>query len=177
MTRNFFTAALCALVLLVLAGCDVSMTQQNRYRTDAPAELWPDGTSARPLPEHTVAQGDLARDAAGKNPPPATPALLARGRERFDIYCSPCHGLAGDGDGIVVQRGFPAPPSYREPRLLAAPASHFYDVISNGYGVMYSYAARVEPRDRWAIVAYIRALQSQRGSKTASAPGSPEAKP
>ena len=86
-------------------------------------------------------------------------ALLARGRERFNIYCAPCHSVAGDGDGMVPARGFPHPPSYHSARLRSAPDRHFYDVISHGWGVMYPYAARVAPRDRWAIVAYIRALQ------------------
>ena len=106
-----------------------------------------------------------------------TAALLARGRERFDIYCSPCHGLDGQGDGMVVQRGFPRPPSYLEPRLLAAPAGTFYDAITKGYGVMYSYASRVEPRDRWAIVAYIRALQLSQHATLADAPEAREKLP
>jgi mono/diheme cytochrome c family protein len=93
-----------------------------------------------------------------------TPALIERGRERFGIYCSMCHGYDGRGDGIVPARGFPHPPSYLEPRLVAAPAAHFYDVISNGYGAMYGYADRVEPADRWAIAAYIRALQIAGGA-------------
>jgi mono/diheme cytochrome c family protein len=88
-----------------------------------------------------------------------TKALLVRGRQRFDIYCAPCHGRSGDGAGMVVQRGFPAPPSYHTDRLRHAADSHFYQVISDGYGVMYPYADRVTPHDRWAIVAYIRALQ------------------
>lgn len=163
--------ALLASLSLLLAGCDVSMTQQNRYATYAPASLWSDDTAARPLPANVVAQGDLERDEAAKNPPPPSSQLLARGRERFNIYCSPCHGLAGDGDGMIAQRGFPAPPSYHSPRLLAAPASHFYDVITHGYGAMFSYADRVEPQDRWAIIAYIRALQLQRRATTAIDPG------
>lgn len=93
------------------------------------------------------------------NPLPITPQLLTRGRERFDIYCAPCHSHAGDGDGMIPRRGFPSPPSYHTARLRKAPDSHFYQVISDGYGVMYSYADRIAPQDRWAIVAYIRALQ------------------
>ena len=112
-------------LMLVLGGCDVSMTQQQRDDRYAAAALWPNGATAQPLPEHVVAQGDLARDRESTEPPPASPALLARGRERFDIYCSPCHGLDGKGDGIVAARGFPHPPSFVEPRLLAAPASNF----------------------------------------------------
>jgi mono/diheme cytochrome c family protein len=160
--------------LLLLAGCDVSMTQQKKYPTYAPAGLWSDGTSARPLPAHVVAQGDLGRDRQVVAPPAANEALLARGRGRYDIYCSPCHGINGRGDGIVVARGFPHPPSFFEPRLLAAPAATFFDAITNGYGVMYSYAARVEPHDRWAIIAYIRALQLSQGATLAQAPEAKE---
>lgn len=158
------------LLTLALGGCDQSMTVQPRYRAYARADLWPDGTAARPLPEHTVAQGDVARDAALANPPPVTAALIARGQDRFDIYCAPCHGLGGMGDGMVVQRGFPAPPSFASPRLRAASARHIVDVITNGYGVMYSYAARVAPADRWAIVAYVRALQAAGGVPLADVP-------
>jgi mono/diheme cytochrome c family protein len=166
MTRLLFIIAVSGL----LTGCDLSMTRQNKYGTETPAALWSDDTSARPLPAHVVAQGDLARDEATKSPPPATPALLARGQQRFGIYCAPCHGLAGDGDGIIVQRGFPAPLSFHSDKLLAAPASHFFDVITRGYGAMYPYADRVDPHDRWAIVAYIRALQLQRHATIAVAP-------
>jgi mono/diheme cytochrome c family protein len=168
---------LALLSLLLLAGCDLSMTQQNKYGTDSPAGLWADGTSARPLPAHVVAQGALARGREEANPPPVTPALLKRGQERFNIDCSPCHGLDGKGDGIVAERGFPHPPSYFDARLMAAPASEFYDAITQGYGVMYSYAARVEPRDRWAIVAYIRALQLSQNATVAMAPEAREKLP
>ena len=156
--------------LLLLAGCDVSMTQQKRYDTYAPSTVWENGASARPLPDGVVAQGDLAWAEAARTPPPVDAALVARGRERFDIFCAPCHGAAGDGDGIIVERGFPAPPSYHSARLLAAPAQHFFDVITQGYGVMYSYAARVPPQDRWAIVAYIRALQLSQRTRLAEVP-------
>ncbi len=98
-------------------------------------------------------------EAADAMPYPITMALLRRGRERFDIYCAPCHSPVGDGDGMVARRGFPHPPSYHSDRLRSAPDRHFYDVMTNGYGVMRSYADRVPPEDRWAIVAYIRALQ------------------
>lgn len=143
-----------------VAGCnDQSMTVQPKNNPLSPSSVWADGTSARPLPAHTVALTDLARDEAIAKPPPVTPAFLQRGRERFTIYCTPCHGLAGRGDGMIVQRGFPPPPDYDSPRLRAASAQHIFDVITNGYGVMYPYAARVEPADRWAIIAYVRALQ------------------
>lgn len=160
--------AVCLIALL--GGCDLSMTEQRKYKTYSPSRLWADGASARPLPDGVVAEGDILRAAIKSTPPEASSALLARGRERFDIYCAPCHGLAGDGDGIIVAHGFPAPPSYQLDRLLAAPAQHFYDVISNGYGVMYSYSDRVSPDDRWAIIAYIRALQFSRRAKVADVP-------
>lgn len=166
MTRLLVAIALS----LPLAACGLSMTQQRKYTTYAPATFWPDGTSARPLPDHVVAQGDVIRHDQETKPPPVTQALLERGQQRFNIYCAPCHGLAGDGDGIIVAHGFPAPPSYHIARLLAAPAQHFYDVITGGYGVMYSYADRVDPHDRWAIAAYIRALQLSRHATIAQVP-------
>ncbi len=106
-----------------------------------------------------LAQGGPAAQTGYVNPLPITPQLLARGQERFDIYCAPCHSRAGDGDGMIARRGFPHPPSYHTDALRNAPDSHFYDVITNGYGAMFPYAARINPHDRWAIVAYIRALQ------------------
>ena len=110
-------------------------------------------------------------------PPPVTLALMERGQERFRIYCTPCHSELGDGHGMVVQRGFPAPPSYHIDRLREAPVQHFFDVITNGYGAMYSFAYRVQPADRWAIAAYIRALQrsqnAQRCGPHARAEGDP----
>ena len=169
MTR-LAVATIAVLSALPLAACGLSMTEQRKYTTYAPATLWPDGSSARPLPEGVVAQGDIARHEEETKPPEVTQALLERGRERFGIFCAPCHGLAGDGDGIIVAHGFPPPPSYHIDRLLAAPAQHFYDVISHGYGVMYAYGDRVEPHDRWAIAAYIRALQLSRHAKIAQVP-------
>lgn len=159
---------------LALSACDLSMTQQRKFTTYAPSSLWPDGTSARALPDNVVAQGDVARAAAAKAPPPVTDALLVRGRERFGIFCAPCHGAAGDGDGIIVAHGFPAPPSYHIDRLLAAPAQHFFDVVTRGYGVMFAYADRVDVEDRWAIAAYIRALQLSRRATVAEVPEAPE---
>src|SRR4051794_33395514 len=156
---------------LLLSGCgDRSMTQQNRYGTFTSAALFENGSEAQPLPKGVVAQGDLDRAQQASTPPAVDPQLLLRGRQRYDIYCSPCHGFSGSGDGMIVQRGFPAPPSYHTARLRAASARHIFDVISNGYGVMYSYGSRVEPRDRWAIVAYVRALQQARRATVADVP-------
>ena len=165
------------LPLLLLGACRLDMVQQRRMNTYAATPVWADGTTARPLPAGVVARGDLARDAAGAALPPVTPALLARGQERYGINCLPCHGAAGDGDGMVVRRGFPAPPSYHTQRLRAVEARYLYDVITRGYGVMYSYAARVSPEDRWAIVAYVRALQLSRHTLVADVPGLAERLP
>ncbi|MDA9408121.1 c-type cytochrome [Bradyrhizobium sp. CCBAU 45384] len=157
--------------VLLLSSCDdVSMTQQKRYGTLSRAALFENGSEAQPLPEGVVAQGDVERKNRTQQRPHISAGLLARGRERYDIYCSPCHGLSGQGDGMIVQRGFPAPPSYHSSRLRAAPAAHFFDVITNGHGVMFSYAARIDPSDRWAIVAYIRALQESQGANVADTP-------
>ena len=174
MKRGPGPVACLAVLSLLLTGCDLSMTQQRKLTTYAPTSLWPDGSSARPLPAHVVAQGDVERASEAKTAPPITAELLARGQERFGIFCAPCHGLAGDGDGIIVAHGFPAPPSYHIDRLAAAPAQHFYDVITDGYGVMFSYADRVEPHDRWAIGAYIRALQLSRRAAVAEVPDAAE---
>jgi mono/diheme cytochrome c family protein len=162
------------LAALLLAGCDLSMTQQPKYTPETPSKFWANGASARPIPANTVAQGDLAREAAAKNPPPVTLALLAHGQQRFDMFCSPCHGVSGYGDGMVVQRGFPRPPSFYSQRLLAADARHFYNVQTKGFGVMYSYADRVSEADRWAIAAYIRALQVSQHATLAMAPEAAE---
>lgn len=154
------------LALLGLAACDNMANQPKRLPYELPygqeAQQWP----ARP-PTGIVAR-DEPRSPPG--PPPVTLALLDRGQQRFDIYCAPCHGRAGDGEGIIVQRGFPHPPSYLIDRLREAPNQHFFDVITSGYGAMYAYADRVAVPDRWAIVAYIRALQASAGAKLADVP-------
>jgi mono/diheme cytochrome c family protein len=146
------------------------MYNQPKAKTYSASEFFADGASARPIPAHTVEFHGAREDEAfstgltngvlvAQLPLPLTPQLLQRGRERYEIYCAVCHGASGDGQGEVVHRGYPAPPTYHSERLRNAPIGHFYDVITNGYGVMYSYASRVEPEDRWAIATYIRALQ------------------
>ena len=143
-------------LLVLLAGCEKiarNMYDQPRYKPLAASTLFADGSSARPpVPGAVSTEPPSPR-------PPRTLALLEHGRERYDIYCAPCHSPVGDGDGLVARRGFPHPPSYHQDRLRQAPDQHFYDVITNGYGAMASYAQRVSPADRWAIVEYIRALQ------------------
>jgi mono/diheme cytochrome c family protein len=146
------------LIIPLLAGCTKSnMDSQPKYHEYEPAGLFRDGKVLQTPPVGTMAREDDAREAT--NRPALTDALLSRGRERFDIYCSPCHDRAGNGNGIIVQRGMPRPSSFHSQALRAADDQHFYDVTSNGYGAMYAFADRVRPRDRWAIVAYIRALQ------------------
>ncbi len=161
--------------LLLLAACSPklslqAMAAEPRAKTYAPSAFFTDGTSARPLETGVVPRGEQQADAllytgqlngqpADKFPFPITRDVITRGQERFDIYCAPCHGLAGNGDGPIVKRGFTAPPSYHIDRLRQAPVGHFFDVITNGFGAMPSYAEQVAVRDRWAIIAYIRALQ------------------
>jgi mono/diheme cytochrome c family protein len=158
------------------------MFNQPYSKPLAPSDFFQDnGMASRPSPLHTVAREHLEEDTVfftgkvGTNlvetfPFPITREVMDRGRERFNIYCSPCHGRTGEGNGMIVQRGYPPPPSYHIERLRSAPAGHFFDVITQGYGVMYSYAQRVEPSDRWAIAAYIRALQQSRNGKLEDVP-------
>jgi mono/diheme cytochrome c family protein len=153
--------ALLLLMAIVLAGCDQNMAVQPKYGEYAKAPLFR-ASSARNPPAGAMARDALQKQQGADRRPALTAQLLDRGRERFTIFCSPCHGAGGDGNGRIVQRGMPSPTSYHDPRLVAADDQHFFDVITNGYGAMYSYASRVPPRDRWAIVAYIRALQLSR---------------
>lgn len=171
MTRFAIIIAIAGL----LAACDQNMDEQPRYSEYSRAPLFRGGVLRRP-PPNTIARDDLEREKAAVTRPRLTPELLARGRQRFGIFCSPCHGAGGDGTGIIVQRGMPRPTSYHDDRLLAADDQHFFDVITNGYGAMYSYAARVAPADRWAIVAYIRVLQLSRHASLDDVPPEQRAK-
>jgi mono/diheme cytochrome c family protein len=149
------------LAVLLLFACDDMANQHKRM----PYESYSDEANA---PRQEPA-GTVARDwTPPPTPPPVTEVLLTRGQQRFEIYCAVCHGPAGYGDGQIVQRGFPAPPSYHIDRLRNVPVQHFYDVITSGYGAMFSYAQRVSPHDRWAIAAYIRALQASQNVAAAS---------
>ena len=160
--------------LLLLSGCGLSMDQQRKYTTYAPSSIWSDGASARPLPAHVVPQDDPSGGFSAAHSPKVTAKLLQRGQQQYNIYCAPCHGLDGRGDGRIVQRGFPAPPSFYKPKLLQAKAGKMYGAITDGFGVMYSYADRVAPRDRWAIIAYIRALQLSQHATLEQAPEAAE---
>jgi mono/diheme cytochrome c family protein len=156
--------------LAIAAGCRQEMYDQPKYKDLRRSNFFADHRQARPLPAGTVARGFLQEDSrvfAGKVgnalvtefPVPVDAALLARGRERFDIFCSPCHDRSGRGGGMVVKRGYRAPPSFHIERLREAPVGHFFDVITNGFGVMPDYSVQIDVSDRWAIVAYVRALQ------------------
>jgi mono/diheme cytochrome c family protein len=185
--RNRAITFLVAAIGIIAAGCyrhsDMDL-QPKFWKVYRPTEFFTDGQSARPLPEGVVPREGLrtdrefyfAKDAGGHlidhfpaTDPDGKPFMqgnadllagLERGKQRFNIYCIECHGQLGYGDGMVVQRGFPAPPSYHADKLLHhEPIGHFFDVITNGYGAMYGFAERIEPEDRWKIVAYIKALQ------------------
>lgn len=166
--RPLLSVALTAAALL--GGCDLSMTRQARYQTEAKADLWGDDMAARRPPDGAVAQDAAVRAEADQTPPPVTAAVLERGQGRYQIYCTPCHGAAGAGDGKVVARGFPAPPDLDAARVRAAPARRLYEVIGDGYGVMYPFGDRITPADRWAVVAYLRALQVSRGAPATGKP-------
>lgn len=170
-----------ALVLLPLIGCRQDMHDQPRYKPLAASDFFSDHRASRPALEGTVARGHLRIDEArytgkisGEDvdqfPIPINRADIERGRTRFNIYCTPCHGRLGDGNGMVVLRGFRQAASYYTDKLMKAPAGHFFDVITNGFGAMPSYASRIEPDDRWRIVAYIRALQLSESAKIADVP-------
>lgn len=157
-------------LVFALTGCRQDMHNQPRYKPLAGTSFFGDARSARPVVEGTVARGHLHIDTArysgkvdGQDvdvfPFLITRIDLERGRQRFNIYCAPCHSRIGDGNGMIVQRGFRQAASYHTDRLLKAPVGHFFDVMTNGFGAMPSYASRVEPDDRWRIAAYIRVLQ------------------
>jgi len=174
-----------SVVLLALAStvsCRQDMQDQPKYIPLRPSNFFGDGRSERQLIEGTVARGHLDADTAlytGKGPDgkfvgtfpfPVTKEVLERGQQRFNIYCSPCHDRLGMGDGKIVRRGYRHPPSYHIDRLRQAPDGYFFDVITNGFGAMPDYAAQVQPRDRWAIVAYIRALQLSQNAPLSAVP-------
>jgi len=173
--------ALPVLLLTTLTGCRQDMQDQPKFIPLRPSSFFADGRSERPLVEGTVARGHLEADTAfytgkvdGKPiatfPFPVTRAVLERGQERFNIYCSPCHDRLGTGNGMIVRRGYRHPPSYHIDRLRQVPNGYIFDVITNGFGAMPDYAAQVPPQDRWAIVAYIRVLQFSQHAPLAEVP-------
>ncbi len=163
--------------LLLLVGCRGEMYDQPKENPYDASVFFKDGKSARPLVVGTIARGELRADRhlfVGKTqdlkpvdtfPFPIDGPILERGRERYMIFCSPCHGAVGDGKGMIVQRGFSPPPSFHTDRLREEPVGHYFHVITNGFGAMYPYASRIRPDDRWAIIAYVRALQLSRNAR------------
>jgi len=161
---------------LALAGCRQDMHDAPRYEALEASTFFANGSSARTLITNTVARGQLREDRhlyegivdgkpAETFPMPVTADTLRRGQERYTVFCTPCHGRTGEGDGMIVQRGFRKPPSYMEDRLRNAPVGYFFDVMSHGFGAMQDYATQLPVADRWAIAAYIRTLQlSQRAT-------------
>jgi mono/diheme cytochrome c family protein len=163
--------ALGILVVILLAGCTRSnMDSQPKYHEYEPGRLFSNGRVLQAPPAGTVARDDGARAEEIRQRPALTPRLLARGREQYNVYCSPCHDRTGSGRGIVVQRGMPEPASLHDQRLRDSTDQRLFDVISNGYGAMYAHGDRIRPRDRWAIVAYIRALQLSQHATVADLP-------
>ena len=181
MLRSRRISALGLVATLALAGCRQDMHDQPRFKPLARSDFYPDMRSARSPVEGTVARGQWHENSyfyTGKvgNQPgdaipfPVTQEVLARGQERFNIFCAPCHSRTGDGKGMIVQRGFQPPPSYHTDRLRKAPLGYFYGVVTNGFGAMPEYASQIPPRDRWDIVAYIRALQLSQNASTTDVP-------
>lgn len=173
-SRILFTACFAA-GLVFASGCRYlrqDMADQPKNKALSPSDFFNDGRSERPLIENTVAHGSIANDdyfvAKDSNSFPSVipvnEELLERGQERYKIFCSPCHGMQGDGDGMVAMRGMKHPPTYHQDRLRNSPNGYYYDVITNGFGQMMGYSAQVPPRDRWAIISYIRALQLSRNA-------------
>ena len=167
--------------ILATAGCRQDMHDQPRFEPLEANSFFPDGRSARPLVTGVVARGTLQDDAhlyTGRMndefvttfPFPITQDVILHGQERFNIYCTPCHGRLGDGEGMIVQRGLKHPPSYHIDRLREAPVGYFFNVITNGFGIMFDYSDRIPVRDRWAIISYIRALQLSQNAKIDDVP-------
>ena len=173
LSRIGFGVLVCA--GLMLAGCDrADMVSQDKADTWDKNAFFADGSTMRQPVPGTVARGAPNEPVA--QPATITQAMIDRGQERFDIFCSPCHGLSGDGRGMIVQRGFPKPPDLAIERLRKAKAHYLYDVITRGHGVMYGYGDRVPPADRWAVVAYLRALQQSQGADVVALPAEDRAK-
>jgi hypothetical protein len=178
-TSRFLAFACAAASLMFAGGCEYlrqDMANQPKNRPLSPSAFFGDGRSERQPVENTVARGSIADDElfvpkdSNHFPLAVDLKLLERGEERYKIFCSPCHGLQGDGNGMIAMRGMKQPPSYHQDRLRQAPNGYFYDNITNGFGQMLGYSAQIPPRDRWAIVAYIRALQLSRNMKAADLP-------
>jgi len=183
-SHRLASTSLLLAVLLVCAGCHQDMQNQPRYEPLEQSDFFANDMASRPLVAGTVARGQLNEDIifqTGKDesgnfvaevPLPLNRELLERGQNRFNIFCTPCHARTGNGDGMIVQRGFKRPPSFHIERLQESPSGHYFDVITKGFGAMPSYAVQIEPRDRWAIIAYIRVLQLSQNATLEDVPQS-----
>jgi len=178
-TSRLLMAACFAASMVFASGCQYlkqDMANQPKNLPLSPSDFFADGRSERPIVENTVARGSITDDDlfvpkdSNNFPLKIDQALLERGEQRYKIFCSPCHGLQGDGNGLVAMRGMKHPPTYHQDRLRQAPNGYFYDNITNGFGAMYGYSAQIPPRDRWAIIAYVRALQLSRNAKVSDLP-------
>ncbi|MES1240190.1 MAG: cytochrome c [Acidobacteriota bacterium] len=189
-TRSVLILAACLLSLMTSAGCRQNMHNQNKLEPYEASAFFADGQGSRQLPAGTVPRNAFGEEVApytglvvtpapamqrsqamqAPQAPPVTLAMLRRGQQRYNIFCSPCHGRTGDGLGMIVRRGYKQPPSFHDPRLRSAPADHFFTTMTEGFGVMPSYAEEVAPADRWAIAAYIRALQYSQNGRLADLP-------
>ena len=179
-SRNFtiLVRVSAAFFALLAGGCQIQqdMARQPKAKPLSPSDFFADGRSERPLLENTVARGSIDDDnlAVAKDsnafPIKLDQDLMERGRQRYKIFCTPCHGLQGDGNGMVAMRGMKHPPTYHQPRLRQVPNGYLYDVITNGFGAMLGYSAQIPPRDRWAIIAYLRALQLSRNTPVSELP-------
>lgn len=184
MARTMKLAKICCLalcVLIVTTGCTMNMRDQPKKTALQTSEFFEDGRASRPLLENTIAQNNLRLDThfyegqvdgelVETFPFPIDAEVLARGQERYEIFCAPCHGLTGDGQGMIVQRGMTQPNSFHDEVVASQPVGHYFNAMTNGFATMYSYASRIPPEDRWAIVAYIRALQLSQDATLSDVP-------
>ena len=183
MRRSLFCRRALAMIIasVALTGCRQDMHDAPSYRPLQASAFFANDASARMLVANTVARGQLREDEllytgkvngelANEFPMPVTAEVMERGQQRFNVFCSPCHGRTGEGNGMIVQRGFRAPPSYNQERLRNVPVGYLFDVMTNGFGAMQDYSAQVPVADRWAIAAYIRALQLSRHATVADVP-------
>ena len=167
-----FVSACVALV----SGCRQDMADQPKAKPLSPTAFFEDGRSERPVVENTVAHGSITDDElflpkdSNAFPLPVTRDLLEHGQDRYRIFCTPCHGLQGDGNGMIAMRGMKHPPTYHQDRLRQVPNGYLFDVVTNGFGAMLGYSAQIPPRDRWAIIAYVRALQLSRNAPVSALP-------
>jgi hypothetical protein len=188
MQRQGLVTVAATLSVLALAGCRQDMHNQPKFVPQRGTSFYADGRSARPQVENTVARGQLHEDSyfyTGLNngvegttmPFPVTLDVLARGQERYNVYCTPCHSRVGNGAGMIVQRGYSKAGNFHTARLASAPLGHFFSVMTNGYGSMPDYSAQLAPADRWAVVAYIKALQLSQNAQSSDLPAGAHAQP